>query len=114
MKTTTMSKVTDNDFLDENVVRSKTKSWSSPVVSAMLSGNRMDNCHDVKEFYLECQASPQEMHICATATKYFESCLSLGGSFDDSHHLMVSSSSGNHNGSNPTATTSEEFALRVP
>mmetsp|Transcript_31910 Transcript_31910/g.48224 ORF Transcript_31910/g.48224 Transcript_31910/m.48224 type:complete len:82 (+) Transcript_31910:191-436(+) len=47
----------------------------SPVVYAMLSGNQMNNCQDVKEIYAECLASSSKDRICSTAAAYFGNCI---------------------------------------
>lgn len=53
----------------------RTRPWSnSPVVLAMLSGNRMQSCKDVREVYSECLATASKDQICRSAAKYFEGC----------------------------------------
>ena len=54
---------------------SRTKPWShSPVVLAMLSNNKMQNCNDVKEILAECLATASGDRICGTAEQYFSRC----------------------------------------
>mmetsp|Transcript_25713 Transcript_25713/g.29370 ORF Transcript_25713/g.29370 Transcript_25713/m.29370 type:complete len:95 (+) Transcript_25713:80-364(+) len=57
---------------------SRTKKWShSPVVLAMLSGNRMNTCEDVGEIFDECLATSSEDRICQTAAQYLSKCANI-------------------------------------
>eukprot|EP00543_Licmophora_paradoxa_P001537 CAMPEP_0202443324 /NCGR_PEP_ID=MMETSP1360-20130828/2635_1 /ASSEMBLY_ACC=CAM_ASM_000848 /TAXON_ID=515479 /ORGANISM="Licmophora paradoxa, Strain CCMP2313" /LENGTH=119 /DNA_ID=CAMNT_0049058993 /DNA_START=45 /DNA_END=404 /DNA_ORIENTATION=+ len=51
----------------------------SPLVLAMLNGNRLHNCGDVIEIYQECLASDSTDRICSTAAGYFGSCVGEDG-----------------------------------
>ena len=51
----------------------------SPVVSAMVHGNRMNTCADVRDVLAECIQSESTDSICKTATVYFDACLSYRG-----------------------------------
>mmetsp|Transcript_30111 Transcript_30111/g.69482 ORF Transcript_30111/g.69482 Transcript_30111/m.69482 type:complete len:87 (-) Transcript_30111:27-287(-) len=50
----------------------------NPVMSAMLSGNQMQSCDHVRQFYSQCLASKSKASICTTASKYFAVCVSQG------------------------------------
>mmetsp|Transcript_6848 Transcript_6848/g.13945 ORF Transcript_6848/g.13945 Transcript_6848/m.13945 type:complete len:83 (-) Transcript_6848:168-416(-) len=55
----------------------RSKAWSShsPVVMAMLQGNRMETCDDVRTMMMDCMATRSEESICKTASAYFQTCL---------------------------------------
>ncbi|KAG7370796.1 hypothetical protein IV203_019366 [Nitzschia inconspicua] len=47
----------------------------SPMVMAMLTNNRLSNCHDVGKMLQECKKTGSDDQVCQTATKYMQSCL---------------------------------------
>eukprot|EP00429_Kryptoperidinium_foliaceum_P075525 CAMPEP_0176225628 /NCGR_PEP_ID=MMETSP0121_2-20121125/21854_1 /TAXON_ID=160619 /ORGANISM="Kryptoperidinium foliaceum, Strain CCMP 1326" /LENGTH=82 /DNA_ID=CAMNT_0017564891 /DNA_START=90 /DNA_END=338 /DNA_ORIENTATION=+ len=50
----------------------------SPIVRAMLTNNRMQNCHDVATMVRDCHASGSNDRICRTATGYLDICMKNG------------------------------------
>mmetsp|Transcript_20849 Transcript_20849/g.45199 ORF Transcript_20849/g.45199 Transcript_20849/m.45199 type:complete len:113 (-) Transcript_20849:225-563(-) len=56
-------------------------SWGSntPLVRAMLEGNSLRNCADVRDVLAECIESRSDDRICTTAALYFEQCMHYPG-----------------------------------
>jgi capsid portal protein len=46
----------------------------SPVVMAMLTNNRLQDCGDVIQMLKECQKSQSTDQVCSTAAKYLQVC----------------------------------------
>lgn len=46
----------------------------NPVIRAMISNNRMSNCHDVSRMLQECQASKSNDRVCQVAMEYMDMC----------------------------------------
>ncbi|KAL7559357.1 hypothetical protein ACA910_009363 [Epithemia clementina (nom. ined.)] len=55
----------------------------SPVVAAMLRGNRMNTCSEVQSILGDCISSYSNDSICKTAAAYFEVCTSQSRLRDD-------------------------------
>lgn len=53
-----------------------------PVVHAMLTNNRMRNCHDVAAMVTDCQESGNNDRICRVANQYLNACLQKGKSLE--------------------------------
>eukprot|EP00978_Attheya_sp_CCMP212_P008634 scaffold20289_cov59-Attheya_sp.AAC.2 len=51
---------------------------SNPVVAAMLSNNRMSDCHQVRDMYQDCtmaeSSSKNSAVICDAARRYYLNC----------------------------------------
>ena len=50
--------------------------WAhSSIVMAMLTGNTMRNCDEVRKMYQECERTGADDQLCQVARQYYELCL---------------------------------------
>jgi hypothetical protein len=73
----TTSSIVETPSFGNNVAGSRTRSaWShSPVVTAMITNNRLTNCRDVTAMVQECSLSSSNDQVCRTASQYLDVCM---------------------------------------
>lgn len=62
-------------FQKPPISRTRTVFSHSPVVMAMITNNRMSNCHDVSAMIKECEATGSRARVCQVASQYINMCM---------------------------------------